>query len=166
MYFCVQSLCWSTEEHQIGCVSVFGSSPCGMYAHLFICVWFFGNPMDYSSSGSSVHRICQARILEWVAISSSRGSFRPKDWNCFCISYTGRQIHYQLSHWGSPLPRSSKLFKVFVESLCRNVVQPFPLLRNPVHLRLGPASISGSDFPAGSPAGALQPEGIHWLTVI
>ena len=33
-----------------------------------------GNSMDYSPPGSSVHRISQARILEWVAISSSRGS--------------------------------------------------------------------------------------------
>ena len=32
------------------------------------------NPMDYSPPGSSVHGILQARILEWVAISSSRGS--------------------------------------------------------------------------------------------
>ena len=30
--------------------------------------------LDYSSSGSSVHEIFQARILEWVAISFSRGS--------------------------------------------------------------------------------------------
>ena len=30
-------------------------------------------PMDYSTPGSSVHGILQARILEWVAISSSRG---------------------------------------------------------------------------------------------
>ena len=30
------------------------------------------DPMDYSPPGSSVHRISQARILEWVAISSSR----------------------------------------------------------------------------------------------
>ena len=29
--------------------------------------------------GSSVHGILQARILEWVAISSSRGSSRPRD---------------------------------------------------------------------------------------
>ena len=28
------------------------------------------NPMDCSSSGSSIHGILQARILEWVAISS------------------------------------------------------------------------------------------------
>ena len=30
--------------------------------------------MDYSLPGSSVHRILQARILEWVAMSFSRGS--------------------------------------------------------------------------------------------
>ena len=33
-----------------------------------------------SLSGSSVHRIFQARILEWVAISYSRGSAWPRDW--------------------------------------------------------------------------------------
>ena len=32
------------------------------------------DPMDCSLPGSSVHRILQARILEWVAISFSRGS--------------------------------------------------------------------------------------------
>ena len=31
------------------------------------------DPMDHSPQGSSVHGILQARILEWVAISSSRG---------------------------------------------------------------------------------------------
>ena len=35
--------------------------------------------MDCSLSGSSVHEILQARILEWVAMPSSRGSARPKD---------------------------------------------------------------------------------------
>ena len=35
------------------------------------------NPMDCSPPGSSVHGILQARILEWVAISSSRGSSPP-----------------------------------------------------------------------------------------
>ena len=33
--------------------------------------------MDYSPPGSSVHRISQARILEWVAIAFSRGSSNP-----------------------------------------------------------------------------------------
>ena len=39
-----------------------------------------GNPMDFSPPGSSVHEIFQARILEWVAISFSRGSSGPRDW--------------------------------------------------------------------------------------
>ena len=33
------------------------------------------NPMDCSLADSSVHGILQARILEWVAMSFSRGSF-------------------------------------------------------------------------------------------
>ena len=37
------------------------------------------NLMDCSLPGSSVHGILQARTLEWVAISCSRGSSRPKD---------------------------------------------------------------------------------------
>ena len=38
------------------------------------------NPIDCCPPGSSVHGIFQARILEWVAISFSRGSSRPRDW--------------------------------------------------------------------------------------
>ena len=37
------------------------------------------NPMDCSLPGSFIHGIFQARILEWVAISFSRGSSRPRD---------------------------------------------------------------------------------------
>ena len=37
------------------------------------------DPMDCSLPGSSVHEILQARILEWVAMPSSRGSSLPKD---------------------------------------------------------------------------------------
>ena len=37
------------------------------------------NPLDYSPTGSSVHGILQARILEWVAIPFSRGSSWPRD---------------------------------------------------------------------------------------
>ena len=40
------------------------------------------NTLDCSPPGSSVHGILQARILEWVAISFSRGSSRPRDWKC------------------------------------------------------------------------------------
>ena len=38
------------------------------------------DPMDCSPPGSSVYGVLQARILEWVAISFSRESSRPRDW--------------------------------------------------------------------------------------
>ena len=37
------------------------------------------DPMDCSPPGASVHGILQARILEWVAMTSSRGSSQPRD---------------------------------------------------------------------------------------
>ena len=37
------------------------------------------NPLDCSPPGCSVYGILLARILEWIAMPSSRGSFRPKD---------------------------------------------------------------------------------------
>ena len=43
------------------------------------------DPMDCSPSGSSVHGVLQARILEWVAIPSSRGSSQSRD--RICTSY-------------------------------------------------------------------------------
>ena len=56
--------------------------------------------MDCSPPDSSVHEIFQARILEQVAISSSRGSFLPRDLTCvssdFCIA-----VDSLLSHQGS-----------------------------------------------------------------
>ena len=43
--------------------------------------------MDCSPSGSSVHGNLQARILEWIATPSSRGSSRPRDRTCVsCIA--------------------------------------------------------------------------------
>ena len=54
------------------------------------------DPMDCSPPGSSIHGISQARILEWVAISFSRGSSWPRDWTP--ISCISRQILY---YWGT-----------------------------------------------------------------
>ena len=42
------------------------------------------DPMDCSPPGSSVHGILQARILEWVTMSSSRGSSLLRDRTCIC----------------------------------------------------------------------------------
>ena len=48
------------------------------------------HPMDHSPPCCSVHGILQARILEWVARPSSRGSSWPRDWTC--VSCIGRQV--------------------------------------------------------------------------
>ena len=59
-----------------------------MYIHMYVCLLDaqpyppFYEPRDCSQPGSSVHGIPQARILEWVAITFSRGSsnsgFKPE----------------------------------------------------------------------------------------
>ena len=63
-------------------------------------VYDFCDSMDCSPPGFSVHGISQARILEWVAISSSRGSSRPRNQICVSlVSYTGSWIRYHWATW-------------------------------------------------------------------
>ena len=75
-----------------------------LYAHVCAQSWpTLWDSADCSPLGSSVHRILQARILEWVAISSCRGSSRPRDQpRISCISCIDRQILYHC-HLGSPI---------------------------------------------------------------
>ena len=47
-----------------------------------LCLTLYDH-MDGSPPDSSIHGISQARILEWVAISFSKGSSLPRDWTCF-----------------------------------------------------------------------------------
>ena len=63
-------------------------------AHSCTILW---EPMDCTSLGPSVHGIFQARILERVAISYSRGSSWPWDWTQ--VSCTGRWILYHCDTW-------------------------------------------------------------------
>ena len=55
------------------------------------------NPMDCSPPGSSVHGISQARVLEWAAMPTSRGSSRPRDRTC--VSCSGRWILHSSRLW-------------------------------------------------------------------
>ena len=50
-----------------------------MYVQLLNFVRVFCDPMDCSPPGSSVHGIFQVRLLEWVALLSSKGSSWPRD---------------------------------------------------------------------------------------
>ena len=73
--------------------------------------------MNCSPPDSSVHRILQERLLEWVAIPFSRGSFQPSDQTQ--VSHF-RQILYCLNYQGSPqLPKLIfKLAYIKVQPLC------------------------------------------------
>ena len=65
---------------------------CCVCAQLCLTLW---SPVNCSPPGSSVHGIFQARILELVAITFSRGSSWPRDWTCVsCICCIGRWILY------------------------------------------------------------------------
>ena len=57
------------------------------------------DPLGCNPPGSSVHGIFQARILEWAAISSSRGSSQPRDRTQ--VSYIAGRFFYHLSHESS-----------------------------------------------------------------
>ena len=56
--------------------------------------------MDCSPPGYSIHRILQARILEWVVIPSSSGSSWPRDWTW--VSCIAGRFFYCLSHQKNP----------------------------------------------------------------
>ena len=86
-----------TQRHSCFALSLFPSAhPCILTQSCpTVC-----DSMDHSPPGSSFYGIFQARILEWVAISSSRESSRPRDWTCVsCVSCLGKRVLYQLSHW-------------------------------------------------------------------
>ena len=105
------------------------------------------DPVDCSLPGFSLHGILQARILEWVTISFSRGSSRPRDRNWVsCIG--GR--HFNL--WATrEAPQ-----KMFVAAGTAESLQSCPTLCDP---------IDGS--PPGSPIpGILQARTLEWVAIL
>ena len=76
------------------------------------------DPMDCSLSGFSVHGILQARIPEWNALPSSRGSSQPRDqtWVSY-VSCIGRRVLYHKCHLGSPISDNRTVFHYFFFSI-------------------------------------------------
>ena len=68
-------------------------------------VRLFATPWTIAPSpGSSIRVIFHARILEWVAISSSRGSSWPRDrTQVSCVSCIGRRVPHHCATWEAPL---------------------------------------------------------------
>ena len=77
--------------------------------------------MDCSSPGSSVHGILQATVLEWVAISFSKGSSQPRDRTHIShVSCFTRQI---LHHWAT-WDYICEMFRLLCD-ICPSCVQLF-----------------------------------------
>ena len=75
-----------------------------MYAQSLSWMQLF-DLMVCSAPGSSVQEILQARVLDWVAISSSRGSSQPRDQTWVsCMSCVGKWIHYHRATWEALFP--------------------------------------------------------------
>ena len=95
-----------------------------------VCVSDLLQPMDCSLPGSSVQGIFQAIILEWAAISSSRGSSQPRDrtWT-FCI---GRQVLYcwasREAPWQEQVKLNRKKLEIGSRPWIQNITKYSPIL--------------------------------------
>ena len=104
------------------------------------------DPMNHSPPGSTVHGISQARILEWVAMPSSRGSSQPRDQTTSPAPPALQAESLPLSHQG----RLSRAPTAAAKSL-----QSCPTLCDRIDGR-----------PPGSPVpGILQARTLEWLAV-
>ena len=108
------------QFNSLGCLSF--SSEC-VCAKSFQSCPTSCNSMDCSPPGSSVHGILQTRILEWVAMPSSRGSFRPSYWthilqllHCGWILYCWATVeaHFLLAIIIIVIPSKAKIKAVWV----------------------------------------------------
>ena len=85
---------WAPWKYRLSCISMATSHKVHVCSVAQSCLTLC-NPMDCDPF---VHGIFQARILEWVAISSSRGSSWPRDQTCI-----GRWILYHCVTWEAPI---------------------------------------------------------------
>ena len=101
MYVCIYIYIYTHTHTHTYCVCIY----IYIYTHIHIVLMqsqfksvqscpTLCDPMDNSQPGSTVHRIFQAKILEWVETSSSRGSSWPMDWTpVSCL------LHEQAGSW-------------------------------------------------------------------
>ena len=96
--------CWSSSSYGSRRTQCVCAQSC-----LTLC-----NPMDCSFPGFSAHGISQVSILEWVAISSSRGSSWPRNWtHISCVSCTSRLVLYHWATWEAPLCADIEIISSF-----------------------------------------------------
>ena len=106
---------------------------------------------DSSPPGSSVHGILRARTLEWVAISSSRGSSGARDQTCiFYVSCIGRRALYLQCHPLVLLKKKKNSRQLEIPPSCHGAV-----LMPQFQAWLGPAALS-TNTPDSPPSGDVS----------
>ena len=116
-----KSIFWTSSPSEGLCSCAFEQTICCCYSLVMKLGLTLFNPMDYSPPGSSVHRISQARILEWVTTSFSRGSSQPKKLNPHLLYWHADCL--PMSHQGSPtnklwfLPKSLSSASLIMKSI-------------------------------------------------
>ena len=123
------------------------------------------NPMDCSLPGSSVQGVLQARILEWVAIPSSRGSSQPRDQtHVSCGSCIGR----------SGFLTTKATWESLVITVRAKLLQLGPTLCDPIVITAAAKSLQScptlcdpiDGSPPGSPVpGILQARTLEWVVI-
>ena len=90
------------------------------HTYIFKCLWVCAqscltlcDSLDCRLLGSSVHGIFQARLLEWVAISSFKWSSRPRSRTCISCTAGG---FFTAEPSGKPIQMPSYLGKIYVSS--------------------------------------------------
>ena len=116
-------------------LSSWGMTQCSV-AKLCLILW---NSTDCSPTGSPVHGISQSRILEWVAISSCRGSSWPRDGTR--MSCIGRQILYHWATWHDQSASKLEWGRVQIVALVWSIDQIFLFCHLQLHI-WGPVMLS------------------------
>ena len=105
-HLCVRSILlikfWIFLKYETKSISCHFSVVCVHAKSLQLCPTLW-DAMDCSLPDSSVHGILQARILEWIAISSSGGFSGPRDQTCISCSSGIAGRFLPLSYLGSPI---------------------------------------------------------------
>ena len=110
-----------------------GLKPCLLHCRQILYHWATRevHPLDCSLPSSSVHGNLQDRILDWVAMASSRGFSSPRDRTCFSCSSCIAGSFFTTEPWGKPqssLPMLSEyLLPLLKWSACSYVLSAFLL---------------------------------------
>ena len=128
--------CWSYCVGQITSYGCFRQARRSEVAQscLTLC-----NPMNCSLPGSSNHGILQARILEWVAISFSRGSSQPRD-RTRVSHIGGRRFNLEATREAPKARRKSLLYD-------KTWVPPWSVPSRPCNARQRAFVLLGELFP-------------------